>query len=314
MSTHQSLTPLLGRRGSRVAVVGCGLIGGSIALGIKRGRSRPTVLGVDRRAVLARARERGAIDEATSVRGLLSRLESEPVHLIVLAIPVDDILELLPALAEASRRLSRKQRPLILDVASVKRVVVDAARACDCPRFIGGHPMAGTQHSGMNNARADMLRGATFALCRGTGSQDDLRLARAFVERLGAVPRVVDAAQHDRAVATTSHLPHLAAWALMDTATHSQERLGRHERLWELAGGSWQDVTRVAASDPRLWNRILHHNREAVLESLDTLLACLTRIRAGLESGADVLSDEAQGVAGAKLSRIARRMSARAED
>jgi prephenate dehydrogenase len=236
----------------------------------------------------------------------LGDLETAAPDIIVLALPVDAILDILPRLSSASRSLCAERRPLILDVGSVKAPILAAAAACDCPRFVGGHPMAGVEHSGLAHARADLFRRGRFALCPSGRSRADLARARAFVRGLGATPLVIDAREHDRVVALTSHLPHLVAWALMDVARDEAGSASGRGLPWELAGGSWRDATRVAAADPRAWAPILRHNRGAVLHSLDRLLATLTRLHGGLVADEPVLRRRAWGVDAEALARLAR--------
>lgn len=262
---------------------------------------------MDRPRVLERAHAIGAIDHGLPMARALEHMAARPPDAVVVALPLDAIVTLIPKLAELGAALEPARQPLVVDVGSVKGTVVAAAREAGCPRFVGGHPMAGLERGGIEHADAGLFEGASFALCPVSARKTDLDAARALVTRLGARPVVVDAARHDRAVAMTSHLPHLTAWALLDAARELDDRLAQRQLPWSLAGGSWRAATRVAASDPRLWEGILRHNREAVIESLDLLLARIHRVREVLEAGHDPLSEADHGLPGPKLARLARR-------
>lgn len=313
MSTHQSSkkTATSPAPPGEAVVFGCGLIGGSIAARLRTGPSPVAVFGVDRRGVLDRARARGIVDDGGTARQAWARIAHQPPATIILALPVDAIIDLLPRLSATVSSLPVSRRPLIVDVGSVKSAIVTAASELGCPRFVGGHPMAGLERGGIEHAHADLLEGATFALCPAGSRRSDLQAAKRLVASLGARPLVVDAAVHDRVVATTSHLPHLCAWALMDAArelddAHDPPRLSR-----SLAGGSWADATRVAASDPRLWSAILAHNREPVSEALGRLIDRLQRVRDALEAGRDPLSGDDPALPAAELAALARRRDSR---
>jgi prephenate dehydrogenase len=269
------------------------------------------VFGVDRPKVLDQARARDAIDDGGPASAGLQRIARGDFDAIVIALPVDATLDLLPRLADVVLELAPQDRPLILDVASVKAPVLSAAREAGCPRFVGGHPMAGLERGGIEHARPDLFEHATFALCPASERRRDLDDAKKLVTRLGARPLVVDAIAHDRAVALTSHAPHLLAWALMDAARELELELEPPHLPWALAGGSWADATRVAAADPRMWSSILGHNREAVAHALGRLTTRLEEVRRRLEAGEDPLSGDDPALPAAKLAALARRRASR---
>jgi prephenate dehydrogenase len=169
----------------------------------------------------------------------------------------------------------------VIDLGSTKRAVVAAMSALPSPfAAIGGHPMCGKETAGLAAATADLYRGQTFVLCRvprPTPSVAAEALALALVEAIGAHPLWLDAAEHDRLVAAVSHLPALAAAALMRGATD--------EAQWSVSASGFRDAARLAGSDPRMMLDILLTNREAVLDALRAYQADLDSLRAALAQG-----------------------------
>jgi prephenate dehydrogenase len=284
-----------------VAIVGVGLIGGSIGQALReRGRAR-RVVGIVRRPETARlARERGAIDDATEDL----RAGVAEADLVVLCPPVLTIPDLAAAMAGALR-----PGTVVTDVGSTKEFLVrEVSRRLPpaCP-FIGGHPMAGSERGGVEAARADLFVGATWVLCpvegrltsppsplpeagrgsassaaemsfspprigEGPGERSPLSRLASWVAGLGAVPVTMDAAEHDRVVAAISHLPHVAAAALVNAvATGGEAR----EALRTFIAGGFTSTTRIASSPPELWRDICLTNRAAVLRTLADYRAAL---------------------------------------
>jgi prephenate dehydrogenase len=253
----------------RVAVVGTGLIGTSIALAAVR--SGDEVRGFDVDAdVLTRAASRSGMEPATSLEACVSGAD-----LVFLCMPIPSIA---PAAAEV---LSIVPRAVVTDVGSVKSQVlaeVEAtARPEDLPRFVGGHPMGGSERSGPEWAAASVLDGIVWVLTKGrlTDEEGAARLA-AWIERTGARPVWMEASRHDRLVAMVSHLPQVASTVLMGLA--ATEQSGEPDILL-LAAGGFRDLTRLAASSPSLWSHILIANRGAVADAIDLYLARLTAMR-----------------------------------
>jgi prephenate dehydrogenase len=249
-----------------IAIVGVGLIGGSVGLAARR-RLGATVRGVDPRA--AAALRAGAIDEACD--DLETALAGADAA--VVAVPVG-------ALPETVARVLAAAPPgcAVTDVGSTKRAVV--ARNGDA-RFVGGHPLAGSEAAGVEHARADLFEGATWYLTPTTGSSGVLleRLHR-LVAGLGARPVAIDAATHDRVMAAVSHLPHVLANLLVAQATRA---LGG-ETL-PPTGPSFRDATRVAGAHPALWTDIYLANRDALIAALDDVAERLAAARAALAAG-----------------------------
>ncbi|MBE3583035.1 MAG: prephenate dehydrogenase/arogenate dehydrogenase family protein [Limnochordaceae bacterium] len=231
---------------------------------LRRGAAR-AVVGYDRvEAVLSQALELGAITEpAASVPEAVAEAD-----VVVVATPVDATVPItLAALAAAPAGA------WVTDVASVKRPVVEAVRQSgQATRFIGGHPMAGAERSGVEAADPYLFENAIYLLTPDPPAQKGedapcLRRAEQLVRAVGAVPLVVDPATHDRMVAVVSHLPHLAAVCLVETARQESQAL---PLLLALAAGGFRDTTRVAAADAHLWAEILLANAGAVLWAGDT--------------------------------------------
>lgn len=239
-----------------LGIVGVGLIGGSVGLAARAAGWE--VVGVDAPEVLEKAVELGAVDRASKLK------EVRGADLVVLAAPISKVTDLVEELVPTDA--------LITDVASAKGVIVRAAEARNL-RFVGGHPMAGSQLAGVANARPDLFRGARYFLTpTGRTDPDDYREVAQFVRGLGAVPTAVDPEKHDLLMAALSHLPHLMAAALLKVASDiSPEALS-------FAGPSFRDLTRVGASNPELWSDILAENAPALGEALGAFAGAMAQL------------------------------------
>lgn len=236
-----------------LGVFGVGLVGGSVGLAAKRAGWE--VIGVDLPGSLTAATRAGAIDRIASLD------ELRGADLIVLAAPISKIRSVLPRLSGSTA--------LITDVASTKSGIVAGAEAAEL-RFVGGHPMAGSQLSGVANAKASLFEGARYFLTPTDATDpDDYREVSTFVRALGAVPTAVEPEKHDLLMAALSHLPHMMAAALLEVASNiSPEALS-------FAGPAFRDLTRVGASNPELWSDILSENSAAVEEVLENFVGTL---------------------------------------
>jgi len=242
----------------RVAVLGVGLIGGSIGLAA-RSRLDADVSGFDPdRELLSRAEALGAISaRAGSVAEAV-----EGAEIVFCAAPVHALPELAgEALAAGSDTTA------VTDVGSVKREVLAALG--NEGRFIGGHPLAGAETSGVEHARADLFEGARWYLTPTERTEGLLydRVQRAIAD-LGARPQAIDAEVHDRLMATVSHLPHVLANVLVSQAASAVDE--ESERLPEIVP-SFRDATRVAGANPAIWGDIFTGNREAVADEIDAV-------------------------------------------
>jgi prephenate dehydrogenase len=255
----------------RIAVVGVGLIGGSVALAARE-RLGATVFGYDARDQAAdAARERGALDRSCdSVAEAVTGAEA-----VFVAVPVGSVPDAVgEALASAS------QDCVVTDVGSTKRAVVAAH---DDPRFVGGHPLAGAESSGVEHARADLFEGATWYLTPTASTSGILyeRLHR-LLRGLGARPAAIDSGEHDAILATVSHLPHVLANVLVSQA--SEALAGGEERL-PATGPSFRDATRVAGASSAIWTDIYLSNADALAGGIDRAIAALQAVRDALAGG-----------------------------
>jgi prephenate dehydrogenase len=251
------------------AVVGVGLIGGSIGLALGE-RLGARVTGYDPSAsVLELALARGAIASAASSAGEAAR----DAELVFVAAPVG-------ALGAAIDEVLAASGPAcaVSDVGSTKRALVDG-RADE--RFIGGHPLAGAETSGVEHARADLFDGAVWYLTPGPGTASALyeRLHKALAG-IGATPTAIDAADHDRVMASVSHLPHVFANVLVAQAARS---LGGEQV--PATGPSFRDATRVAGASATIWPDIYLSNRDAIVALIDEAQDRLREVRAALARG-----------------------------
>ena len=244
----------------RANVAGLGLIGGSIALAL---RDRDWyVTGDD----LDPAR----IERALDMRAIDAGGFDSDVEITFVATPV-------LVTADRVKRALADSTGLVTDVGSVKSGIVAAV---DDPRFVGGHPMAGSELEGFDGADASMFEGAVWVLTPSATTADDTfsRVA-AVVAELGADVVALPADRHDQLVAVISHVPHLAAATLMGLAS---DRAEEHASLLRLAAGGFRDMTRIASGHPAIWLDICTENRPAILSALDGLIT-------GLESMRDVV-------------------------
>ena len=256
----------------RIAVLGVGLIGGSIGLAARR-RLEADVAGFDPdRELLARAEELGAIDSVHQS----AAAAVEGAELVFCAAPVTA----LPGLA-AEALDAAGEDCAVTDVGSVKRDVIAALGSES--RFIGGHPLAGAETAGVENARDDLFEGARWYLTPTPNSGGMLydRVQRAISE-IGARPQAIEAETHDRLMATVSHLPHVLANVLVTQAATALSEEAEH--LPEV-GPSFRDATRVAGANPAIWPDIFAGNREAVASEIDGVIARLAETADLLRAG-----------------------------
>lgn len=264
-----------------VAIIGVGLIGGSFAAGLKRLDEPPTVVGIDVDPVAVKiAVERGLLDEGSLPDGLGAQtwLSAEGVDLVVLAVPARLVAEWLETLA------SRGYSGVVTDVSSTKSAVLAAVHDMlpDPSRFVGGHPMAGSELSGVSAARADLFDGAYWLLTPASDTDPGVYSSmHALITAVGARVISVDAASHDEAVAIVSHVPHVTAAALVDlAAAHS----GEHGELMRLAAGGFKDTTRIAAGSADLWTGICLDNAEALSDGIEELRERLAGFEAAVRA------------------------------
>ncbi len=244
----------------RIGIAGLGLIGGSIALGVRSAWPTAKIVGVDRSDVCDIALNRQVIDER---RATVSDLVD--VDLIVLATPVADIIDALERIGRA--RLAA----VVTDVGSTKRRILAAGQSAGVQNFVGGHPMAGAERSGLAAARSDLFLNRPWFLTSPAEASADARARVAEVVRtLGATPVAVSPDAHDRAMAYLSHVPQVMAVALMVAAGEAVGEGGLPH-----SGRAFDEMTRLAASSPDVWASILSTNADYVAEAVSALVAAL---------------------------------------
>ena len=255
----------------KIAILGLGLIGGSIALAARQIWPKSLVIGVDNKDVLEQAMVRHAIDIAADEPYVIAEAD-----LVILAAPVRQNVQLLAQIDEHV-----EQAAVITDVGSTKRAIVEAARALP-PRFtfVGGHPMGGAARGGFEAARSDLFKGRPWIFTPHTDTAGEaLEKLSAFAAALGATPKTMGASEHDRLLAFLSHLPQLTASALMSVVgDQAPEALS-------LAGRGLVDTTRLAASPAGIWVDIAATNADQIRRALDSLIALLTELRDDLDDG-----------------------------
>jgi cyclohexadieny/prephenate dehydrogenase len=261
-----------------LTIVGVGLIGGSIGLAAKRRALAPVVLGTGRRVVtLERAKALGAIDDFTlDIPAAIHRAD-----LAVFCTPVDQIAGQILSAAPGCNAGT-----LLTDAGSTKGAIVRAleGRLPDGVNFVGSHPLAGSEKRGPEHADAGLFQGRlTIVTPTAHTDPDALEHTIAFWQALGARVRVMDPDEHDRALALTSHLPHLLAAAVASILP---------PELYDLTATGFRDTTRVAAGDPSIWTGIFVQNRAALLDQLNQLHDCLARFRTALETGDTAALDD----------------------
>lgn len=266
-----------GRAGfGRIGIVGLGLIGGSVALAARRAWPDARIAGVDAdEGVVGEALARGVADEASIDLAALDEAD-----LVLFAAPVRANASLLAALA---RRPGRGA--LLTDAGGTKRDILAAARQAGVDgRFVGGHPLAGAAAGGLVHVSAALFDGRPWLLtpCAATPPACIERVEH-FVASLGAVPRLVTAEEHDRVMAAVSHLPQLAASALMQVAGEMAGADGL-----ALAGKGLADTTRLASSPPGIWREVCAANADHLALALTRLIEVLELLRADLPRGDDL--------------------------
>lgn len=250
--------------GRRAQVIGAGLIGGSIGAGLRARGWKVAMADVDDSRSL-RAVEIGSAD----------RQGRDPeAEIVFVAVPPSSVAEV------SLEALEDFPEAAVTDVASVKRVVVEKVYG---PKFVGGHPMAGSEQDGVDGSDPDMFVGATWVLTPEPDT-DPVAFAtvRSVVSGLGANVVELESWRHDQLVALVSHVPHLTAATLMNLAAVTADE---NATLLRLAAGGFRDMTRIAAGGSAIWPDICTENRDAILEVLDRLQGSLAQVRQVVETG-----------------------------
>ena len=260
----------------KLAIFGVGLIGGSLALSLRRSNACETIVGCSRsEANLTRALELGVINQYT-----LDPVEAiKDADMILLAVPLGAMHPILKA-------ISKHIEPdaVITDAGSSKASVVAAAKKAfgTVPsNFVPGHPIAGREKSGVDAAIDDLFVDHKVILTPLPQTSDEavLRVKKMW-ESVGAEVRTLDVDQHDKVLAATSHLPHVVAYSLVDTIS----RTDCVDQIFQFAAGGFRDSSRTASSDPVMWRDICLENRSAILDSLTSFQDNLANLRALIEA------------------------------
>ncbi|MBV9573405.1 MAG: prephenate dehydrogenase [Acidobacteriales bacterium] len=263
----------------QITIVGVGLVGGSFGLALKKHKFPGRVVGCDNSAVLERACVGGAIDEGHAD-------PAEAAHgsqLILLATPVGVILDLIHRLGP-----SLPPRTLLTDVGSTKAAVMSQARTVFGKRvssnFLGGHPMAGKEHSGIEFADPDLFRGSPWFLTPSPGQNLDDEITGEFlywVERMGAGIASLDAAEHDQLCAWISHLPQMISTALSGALV---DQYGEDAPLLEAGGRALREMTRISSSPYSMWRDIAITNKKNIQRAIQKVEQRLAHIRENLDT------------------------------
>ncbi len=268
----------------RVTIVGCGLVGASFALALRRAGACRRIAGWDSRpATLDEARARGIIDEVDSS---FTGGGDSSSDLFYLALPVGEIIRFLQ---ESGSRI--RGGALVTDAGSTKVEICDAARACllEGRRFIGGHPIAGSHLAGIAHARADLFENAPYVLVRnerddeGEGAGKSFAALEETLKLVGARVVWMTAAEHDRAMAFVSHVPQVLSSALAGTINEQPDA----EALVNLSGAGYRDMTRLSASSWSVWRDVLQTNQSPIVITLDLLIDKLNAVRNELQRQAE---------------------------
>lgn len=263
-------------RFQKLVIYGVGLLGGSLGMSLRRRAMAAEIVGLGRsQERLERARQLGAID-----RGVTRAAEAfDGADAVIMAVPPRQIRE---RLAEFGSLFA--PGTFLTDVGSVKARIVEEAREA-IPQgvlFVGSHPMAGSEKTGVEFSRGDFYEGCACILTPDDSTDPRaLSLARSFWSAVGARVIEMDPQRHDRLLAGISHLPHLLASALMQALSRSSDASA--DEVAAIAGGGLKDMTRIAAADPEIWRQIFSENSDAVLAWLDEFEKILGEWRGALD-------------------------------
>ena len=254
-------------------IVGVGLIGGSMAITLKEKGMISRVLGVDQREEnLRKAQELKIIDEAVSLEKAMQQSS-----LIILAVPVDALLTLLPTVLN-----NAQPHHVIMDVGSTKKQILQlVAGHPNRGRWVAAHPMAGTEYSGPEAAIPNLFTNRTMVLCDVKNSDEDaLEVVESLVENLQMRLVYMNGEEHDLHTAYVSHISHITSFALALTVLKKEKEQGR---IFELASGGFESTVRLAKSSPDMWVPIFKHNRNNVLDVLEEHIHQLEQMKKLLE-------------------------------
>jgi len=248
-----------------IGIAGLGLIGGSLAKAFRRIDGIYIVALDNNPDYVKKALSEKVIDEGTSDDYKIFR-DSD---IVFIATPIFETVK-------AAIKINQVSGALITDTASTKKKIFEELP--EDIRFIGGHPMAGSEKSGYSASSETLYENAVYALCKRDNNEEDLNLIRELVEKIGAIPLILDYKDHDRAVGMISHLPHILAASLVNL-TKKEDKKGI---LGMLAAGGFKDLTRIASSDNNLWEQILISSEDTIIDILDNYIEELRNLENNL--------------------------------
>ncbi len=256
----------------QIGIIGLGLMGGSFALALKERYEEVEIIGYDHNDQhCIEALELGLVDKITD-----DLEDFENLDLILLAIPVNAILNIIPHLNSVSDKTT------IIDFGSTKSLIVDSIPKSIRENFVPAHPMTGTEKSGPSSAISNLYRGKVVVLCNIQDSGEiQRRLAKKIFSDLGMKIFYMDAIEHDRHAAFISHMPHALSYALANSVMKQENP----KAILALAGGGFKDMSRIAKSSPNMWEDIFRQNKNNLLEAIfsfkEELEQCEEMIKAG---------------------------------
>lgn len=279
-----------------ITIIGSGLVGGSIALALKRRRQNCTVACIDLAERLPAIQDAGVADRIGTMQDLETFLPGSSI--VILATPVQTIPDNLDSI-----RPYLKEGTIVTDVGSTKKSIMMEARKLLPPgvHFIGGHPMAGSEHSGVEASDPLLFLDRVYVLCPYPDTPPEaLLVLMELAESLQALPVTIDPDEHDRIMAMISHLPHILSVALMHAALSGDAEHGMLDRM---AGRGFLDMTRLSASDYKIWDGILETNRDGIAQAL-------ARFKASLSLVSGLVSDQEAVLAWEQAAGRRRKMGA----
>lgn len=256
----------------KIAVIGTGLIGGSMALALKEKKIAEWVTGVEANTAHGqRALELGLVNEMLPLEKAVDKAE-----LVIIAVPVNAVEELLPAI------LNRVEKQIVIDVGSTKQPVCDSVAAhANRQRFVATHPMWGTEYSGPDAAVKGAFENKAVVICNKEQSAPDaIALTEGIYRALGMHLLYMDAAAHDLHAAYISHISHITSFALANTVLEKEKE---DDAIFELASGGFESTVRLAKSNPTMWVPIFMQNKENVLDVLNEHISQLRKFKSCLE-------------------------------
>lgn len=267
-----------------LTIIGVGLIGGSLARALRAANVVQNITGFGRTiSHLQQALELKVIDRvASNIKDAVADAD-----VVVLAVPVETLSDFLAQLADVL-----PDKAIVTDVGSVKGNILEVAKktlGAHFSRFVPGHPIAGTEKSGVINSFAELFQQHKVILTPEAGTDTDaISVIQNMWQQTGAQVVLMNSDKHDQLLAASSHLPHILAYALVENLVRRDD----YEEIFDLAAGGFRDFTRIASSDPEMWRDICMANRDALLESLHGFQKDLKKIYAAIKDGdGDTLSE-----------------------